>query len=74
MLVPGQKYRHYKGKMYEIIALGRDSDTAEEVVVYRALYDSLRFGPNSVWVRPLKEFTGKLVVDGVERLRFDKIV
>lgn len=73
MLTPGQKYRHYKGKMYEIIALGRDSDTTEEVVVYRALYDSPEYGNNSVWVRARKEFVRDVVVDGVQRRRFEEV-
>lgn len=51
------KYRHFKGKEYEVIAIARDSETLEEMVVYKALYDSPEFGKNPVFVRPLKMFT-----------------
>ena len=47
---PG-RYRHFKGKEYEAIALARHSETLEEMVVYRALY-----GERGVWVRPMEMF------------------
>ena len=34
---PG-RYRHFKGKEYEVLYLARHSETEEEMVVYRALY------------------------------------
>lgn len=51
-LLPGQKYRHYKGGEYQIIGVGRHSDTLEEMVVYQALGDSPEFGNQAIWVRP----------------------
>ena len=42
------KYQHYKGKMYEVIGLARHSETLEEMVVYKALYDSSEFGMNAL--------------------------
>ncbi len=45
-LKPG-KYRHFKGKLYELIGTARHSETLEPMVVYRALY-----GEGSLWVRP----------------------
>ena len=70
-LRPGMRLRHFKGKEYEVVALARDSDTLEEVVVYKALYDSEEFGAGAVWVRPKKEFFDKKEVDGKEVLRFE---
>lgn len=61
---PG-RYRHYKGKEYEVIGVARHSETEEEVVVYRTLY-----GNFDLWVRPLAMFTETVVVDGAERPRF----
>ena len=36
---PG-KYRHFKGKEYEVLYLARHSETEEWMVVYRALIHS----------------------------------
>lgn len=69
-LKPGQRLRHFKGNEYEVIAIARDSDTLEELVVYKGLYDSEEFGPNPIWTRPLKEFSDTKEVDGKEVLRF----
>ena len=43
---PG-RYRHFKGKEYEVLGVARHSETEEEYVVYRQLY-----GEHSLWVRP----------------------
>ena len=64
------KYLHFKGKMYEVIGVARHSETSEEFVVYRALYDSEEFGKNALWIRPKKMFLEKVVVDGKEVPRF----
>lgn len=48
---PG-RYRHYKGREYQVIGVGRHSETLEPVVVYRALY-----GDRGLWVRPAAMFT-----------------
>lgn len=66
---PG-KYQHYKGKFYEVIGVARHSETLEELVVYRALYDSEEFGKNTLWVRPRSMFLEKVTVDGIEVPRF----
>jgi hypothetical protein len=34
---PG-RYRHYKGKEYEVIGVARHSETEESLVVYRTCY------------------------------------
>jgi|SRR3989344_96848 len=60
------KYRHYKGNFYEVLGIARHSETLEELVVYKALYESV-YGKNAIWVRPKKmflenvNFNGKLV-------------
>jgi hypothetical protein len=67
---PG-KYRHYKGKNYEVIGVARHSETLEELVIYRALYNSSEFGKNALWVRPKKMFLEKVTVNGKKMPRFE---
>ena len=67
------KYKHYKGKFYEVIGVARHSETLEELVVYKALYDSTEFGNNSLWVRPKEMFFETVIVDGKEIPRFEFI-
>ena len=64
------KYRHYKGKCYEVIGLARHSETLEEFVLYKALYHSKKFGKNALWVRPKKMFLETVAVDGKKVPRF----
>ncbi len=66
---PG-RYRHFKGGLYEVLGVARHSETLEEMVVYRALYDSPEFGPNSLWVRPRAMFAETVLVDGRAAPRF----
>lgn len=44
-------YRHFKGDFYLVEDVAHDSETGEEVVVYRKLY-----GDGSLWVRPKAMF------------------
>lgn len=59
------KYRHYKGKDYEVIDVAKHSETLEEMVVYRALY-----GDCDLWVRPLKMFIEEVEVGEKKIPRF----
>ena len=65
------KYQHDKGKLYDVIDVARHSETLEELVVYKALYDSPEFGNNSIWVRPKEMFFETVIVDGKEIPRFE---
>ena len=62
-------YEHYKGKRYEVVGISRHSETLEELVVYKALYEN-EFGKDSLWVRPLKMFIENVKVEGKEMPRF----
>ena len=64
------KYQHYKGEFYEVIGIAKHSETLEELIVYRALYDSEEFGENALWVRPKQMFLENVTIDGKEVPRF----
>ena len=63
-LKPG-KYRHFKGKEYELIGIATHSETLEPMVVYRALY-----GDHGLWVRPAAMWTEHVERDGYAGPRF----
>ncbi len=62
------KYRHYKGKDYEVLGLATHSETEEKLVVYRCLY-----GQFDLWLRPLAQFNGLVELNGEQVPRFKKI-
>jgi hypothetical protein len=63
-------YKHYKGKRYEVIGVAHHSETLEELVVYKALYDSPDFGRDALWVRPRRMFEEQVEVGGTLVPRF----
>ncbi len=73
MDVPPGKYRHYKDKDYEVLGVALHSETHEELVVYKMLYDAPDFPKGSFWVRPKKMFLEKVEVDGKQVPRFQKV-
>ena len=53
------KYHHFKGKDYRVVALARDCDNPQRIlVIYQALYESADFGKAQVWVREAADFLG----------------
>ncbi len=70
ILKPGI-YRHYKGKEYEVIGIAKHSETLEDMVVYKALYESDKFDKDQLWIRPLSMFVEKVIIDGKEIPRFE---
>jgi hypothetical protein len=64
-------YKHYKGKLYEVMGVARHSESLEELVIYKALYNSEEFGKNSLWARPKSMFLEEVIVDNKKFLRFE---
>ena len=64
---PG-RYRHFKGKEYEVFGVARHSETEDELVVYRALY-----GDFGLWVRPVSMWNETVERDGKTFRRFTYI-
>lgn len=48
---PQEMYRHFKGNLYQIRCLAKNSETKELMVVYQAMYDTFE-----IYVRPLSMF------------------
>ena len=61
-------YRHFKGNIYKLIGIAKDSETLEEMVVYQAMY-----GEGQLWIRPKEEFYGKVERDGKVVERFQEV-
>ena len=62
------RYRHFKGNEYEVIGIAKHSETLEEMVVYRALYDE-----GGLWVRPANMWNEVIERDGKKLQRFTYI-
>ena len=67
MIKPG-RYRHYKGKDYEVLGVARHSETEEEYVVYRQLY-----GEGGLWIRPMTMFSESVSVGNELVPRFRRL-
>ncbi|MAT52202.1 MAG: hypothetical protein CMK32_13570 [Porticoccaceae bacterium] len=68
MTVKPGRYRHYKGKDYDVIGVARHSETEEAYVVYRPLY-----GDRDLWIRPLEMFTETVDIEGRTIPRFKPV-
>ena len=55
IITPG-RYRHYKGKEYEVLGMALHSETLESMVVYKPLYETPDVPPGTLWVRPAAMF------------------
>ena len=67
----GQVYRHFKGNVYEVIALAVNADNREEVVVYKSL------NKDKVFVRSYRGFVSEVnkekYPDVTQKYRFELV-
>lgn len=64
-----ERFRHYKGTVYQRLGTARHSETEEELIVYVA-----EDNPGQWWVRPKDMFYSNVEVDGREVKRFNPII
>ena len=69
---PGEFYRHFKDRLYQIVAVAYQADNEAPVVVYQALY-----GDFKMYVRPYAMFMSKVdkvkYPDAKQVYRFEKV-
>lgn len=64
----GRTFRHFKGNLYQLEGFAKDSETLEEMAVYRALY-----GERGLWVRPAKMSFETVERDGKTMKRLELV-
>ena len=73
-MIKAGKYKHYKGKEYEVLFLAKNGNNGdknlEDTVVYEQLGDYGEFPKGSLWVRSLDEFDGFEEFEGKKVKRF----
>jgi hypothetical protein len=61
-------YEHFKGQRYEVVGVGRHTETDEALVFYRQLYGDYAF-----WMRPAAMFADAVERDDYSGPRFRRI-
>ena len=60
-------YKHFKGNLYEVLFIAKNSETEEDMIVYQNVEKG------DIWIRPKSMWNEEVLVDGKKVLRFSLI-
>ncbi len=72
--IAGKKYKHFKGHLIKVIAIGKHSETDEDLVVYEKLEDGETWKRGDVRIRPKEMFEEDVTRDGKTFQRFELLL
>lgn len=61
-------FQHFKGGLYKLLYIAKDSETLEPIVVYQAMYESF-----DIWVRSERNFFSLVNINGNKVPRFREL-
>ena len=59
------RYRHFKGGVYDVICIAKNSETLEDTVIYRSVSE-----PDKIWARPASMWCESVEYGGAIVSRF----
>jgi len=69
IISPGDVFRHYKGSLYCVDMIAKHTEDEKDLVIYHATEN-----PGQKWARPVTMFNEYVIIDGVDKLRFESVI
>jgi hypothetical protein len=61
-------YKHYKGNVYKVIEIAKNTETLETLVIYQDIVSS-----EKIWARPISMWNDNVVFNGETVKRFELV-